>query len=552
VSTPSGTPRTIGDVARWLAPGRHWRDLGAWPPDVFATAGTVLHESGAYRLVVSPPAGFAWPPPISGGEWTEVVRQRGRAWAASVAPGQAHGPRPKEVGQLVAELDRNRNLPLSQLATPACWTIACNLLTLFAMADEACAGVVGSGSPLSPFHVQARSRLARTGSLARLDRDRVRVLPKLRVPESGITIRSLSRHVALEHSEVAAEWLDSFSVESESLQNRFTLLLVPWPSEAFPGEFRRVKGPLVNLDESTFGFFEYSPQTAFDPRLVLELALSAAGRVGPIDAVVLPESVLVRKEADALQTLLLENNIPYLVAGIRQPGSSSTSLGANYAFLGGRRSDGTQWSIEQYKHHRWFLDRGQIEQYHLGPALDPNRRWWEAIDVSSRHLTFVGIRDWLTLCPLICEDLARPDPVASLLRAVGPSLVIALLLDGPQLATRWPARYATVLADDPGCAVLTLSSLGLVRRSKPPSVARSRIVGLWKEHRGVPREIELEEGAEAIALTVSSTRSKSVTADGRAEEGYTADVVMSGVEQIYRAPSPAPARPKRARSKPAG
>ena len=49
-------------------------------------------------------------------------------------------------------------------------------------------------------------------------------------------------------------------------------------------------------------------------------------------------------------------------------------------------------------------------------------------------------------------DLAQPDPVASIIRQVGPSLVIGLLLDGPQLAERWPARYASVFADDPGCA----------------------------------------------------------------------------------------------------
>jgi len=52
------------------------------------------------------------------------------------------------------------------------------------------------------------------------------------------------------------------------------------------------------------------------------------------------------------------------------------------------------------------------------------------------------------LTVLICEDLARLDPVNDLVRAVGPNLVMSLLMDGPQLTTRWPARYATVLADD--------------------------------------------------------------------------------------------------------
>jgi hypothetical protein len=45
--------------------------------------------------------------------------------------------------------------------------------------------------------------------------------------------------------------------------------------------------------------------------------------------------------------------------------------------------------------------------------------------------------------------------VAELLRDVGPTLVVTILLDGPQLGSRWTARCASVLADDPGSAVLT-------------------------------------------------------------------------------------------------
>lgn len=30
-------------------------------------------------------------------------------------------------------------------------------------------------------------------------------------------------------------------------------------------------------------------------------------------------------------------------------------------------------------------------------------------------------------------------------------------MDGPQLGSRWPGRYAGVLADEPGCSVLTFT-----------------------------------------------------------------------------------------------
>jgi hypothetical protein len=53
-------------------------------------------------------------------------------------------------------------------------------------------------------------------------------------------------------------------------------------------------------------------------------------------------------------------------------------------------------------------------------------------------------------------------------------LLIALLMDGPQLKSRWSGRYAGVLAEDPGSSVLTLTSLGMALRSRP-IVAGKRI-----------------------------------------------------------------------------
>ena len=73
---------------------------------------------------------------------------------------------------------------------------------------------------------------------------------------------------------------------------------------------------------------------------------------------------------------------------------------------------------------------------------------------------------------LVCEDLAQIDDVADVLRSVGPMVLIIPLLDGPQLSSRWAARYASVLADDPGSTVLTLTSYGMARRSRPPGKPR--------------------------------------------------------------------------------
>jgi len=71
--------------------------------------------------------------------------------------------------------------------------------------------------------------------------------------------------------------------------------------------------------------------------------------------------------------------------------------------------------------------------------------------------TFYVFRYGMSMATLICEDLARIDPVQTVIRAIGPNLVIALLMDGPQWQRRWSGRYATVLADDPGSAVLSVT-----------------------------------------------------------------------------------------------
>ncbi|MGV3758343.1 MAG: hypothetical protein ACO1PW_02215, partial [Actinomycetota bacterium] len=136
--------------------------------------------------------------------------------------------------------------------------------------------------------------------------------------------------------------------------------------------------------------------------------------------------------------------------------------------------------------------------------------------------------------PLICEDLARLDEVADVLRRIGPTLVVALLLDGPQLAGRWPARYATILADEPGSAVLTLTSLGMVTRSQPPGAHRSRVVALWSDANHRRRELELPRGASGLLLTATVGMKTAWTADGRRHDNLP-DLELTGVESLRRA-----------------
>lgn len=111
--------------------------------------------------------------------------------------------------------------------------------------------------------------------------------------------------------------------------------------------------------------------------------------------------------------------------------------------------------------------------------------------------------------------LAQIDSVAEVIRAVGPTVVFAPLLDGTQLNSRWAARYASVLADDPGSAVLTLTSYGMAHRSRPQGLDSSPVVALGKDPARGLREIRLESGAQGVLLTLCGSRTARRSADGR-------------------------------------
>jgi hypothetical protein len=529
---------TIGDELARVAPAMSWRELSRWPPDVFAATGSILADSGAYRWVICPPDGRSWPP--SGGacdeaSWEASVLRCGKAWAAwAVSPAASdEGPTldpPEAVAHCTTLLDGAADTPITDLGEGDCWETVVALLELHALADEACAGAGLVAT--SEFQRAARTVLDQTGSLARLPTDRVRVLPKLRPPESGITLRSISHNLALDRTEVRTNWLRAPkpTIERQSPPDgRLTLLLVPYPTNVHANDFRPIRGPLLNMDQRRFGFFEYAPTEPLDIDAIVGLVESALRRVGAIDAVVLPEAALDEAVVPTVQERLAGAGVPYLIAGVRRSSTAEEPFATNYAYIGG-----TGWSAHQHKHHRWNVDPPQVHQYHLGAALDPNHRWWEAIRIQRRSLTFVTTSEpeGLTICPLVCEDLARPDPVSDVIRAVAPTLVVGLLLDGPQLAARWPARYASVLADDPGSSVLTLTPLGMAWRSQPAGFSPSRVIALWKDpHRGL-QQITLAEDARAVALTAHRREVDVVSADGRGSSEPVLELVLSGLEQV--------------------
>lgn len=546
-----GSKYTLGSYFAELL-GFRIRKRGAptWPPDVFAIAAGALQVSGAYRRVLE-----SWPPTIPGtgtsDAWVKRIRELGLGWRRGW-----HSPTaavvPPEIHEWWEIAEQARDTPLTEIGNDP--NLCDALLQLLAVSDEASigfgipgsdlSGTAGFGRDLAYRHAQellVRSPGEFGASLAeRIHPSRVRVLPKLHTPQTGLTIRSMSHHLAFcLPNEVRPHWS---VVPRLGRRTELNLLLVPWPDSIRQDQFQAVPGskvPLINLP-SRYGFFTFriDPKAPF--RIWLDRLLRATTkRVGTIDGIVLPELSIAETQWRYVRRKAAQMSA-FLVAGLGKPAARVGAPGKNCVNVDIPLSAGYIVHLPtQVKHHRWQLEKYQIERYGLERILAPDRLWWEYSSIDQRTLNFVPLYDWLTMAVLICEDLARPDPVGELVRAVGPNLVISLLMDGAQRTDRWSSRYAAVLADDPGCSVLTLTSLGMTQLGPvSASGSKARSIALWKDARnGPPKVIELEAGADAIVLRVGMEDREEWTADGRSDEGTTCYPVLREVVQI-----PAPPR----------
>ncbi len=511
-----------------------WDRLPEWPPDVFACTAVILHVTGAFRFAVSPPSGQRWPPTP---DWSADVEKAARQWVDELRAGGT------ELPDLVAEhwetLGRARTMRLEDVANGTHWPTCVAILTLHAVVDETLAGLddYQGGEPGS-FEGRAWQLVAQTGSLSRLPPSGIRILPKSHLSQGGINLRSLSRHLSSHVSPVDVSWTRVVLgdvAERREVGTTWNVLLLPWPLEIDEADFGPSARPVLGMDPKAFGFFAFDPQRRLDLSYVRASLASALERGIEVHAVVLPEAALLPEEIGPLEDVLVEHGAIFLAAGVREPPDAESHLGRNYAHIG--LWSGAAWTrLEADKHHRWSLDESQIVQYGLSDVLASEKVWWEAISVPRRGVAFLDVGAGATTAVLICEDLARLDEVAEVLRYVGPTFVIALLLDGPQLATRWSSRYASVLADDPGSAVLTLTSLGMATRSQHLGRSGSRVIALWKDPDRGLREIELEDRAGAVLLTLGEQRRTVWTADGRCHTGRTPRLVLEGVHQLATVP----------------
>lgn len=528
-----------------------------WPPDLFAVVGTIIDRSGCYTQA-SPdrsnlPAHEHYLAEVAGiaSLWTDMYQA------------------PAAVAALWTELIIGHGgMTLESLhSDPVAVRV---LLKLFAIADETCAGMGWDGGKESSiFTLVALFNL--TGAApdpirlpygsrslcGMVSPDAAVVLPKSITSSVGCTLRSLSHNLALlpPKTVICPSWRMASIRRSgprldPALPYDIRLLLVPFPFTIHADSFllSSPKTPLAgaNYVPAYFSLVQRWLDTVIGPltgaRLAAELFVplirQARAESGSIpNGVILPECALSSEVAEGLVRALVGSGIEFLITGVLEldPKTQKFNNVARTFVIqpGGAVVD------SQKKHHRWRLDKYQVKRYALDFDDDrDNSQWWEDIDVGQRQLPFFGLRRDMSIATLICEDLARTDPAMTAIRAVGPNLVVALLMDGPQLAVRWPGRYATVLAEDPGSAVLTLTCAAMVDRSNWMEAKPARSIGLWRDASGNMQEIGLPAGSLGILLTLQSAKKHQNTLDNRSDGSRSRQLTLTTVVPLFLAKRP--------------
>lgn len=538
-----------------------------WPPDLYAIAGGLLKRSGAYLRVFDRIARSE--------SYLDGIDAIGDAWRARIEglPKRVTIPallsaRPKGVLQLWKRLIAHKETKISEVRDSK--SLSEDLIRMTLIADEACAGI-GIDWDLEPSDQSASRRsiflsLADTALSSNKNRsfcwdlsvDVICVLAKQHTPQLGATFRSLSHHLALYlPTDITARWMNPYPrAESPLAQKSLNLLLLPWPIRIKADDFSEVHRVRRETDvTATSSYFRFDPEehestAQFRKRLrrTLEHARRESGK---IDAIIFPELALTETQYYEAERVAFDERA-ILIAGLREKRAGLYDWDLNWCAVQPagmlretndryRRNDRLIESLRlrQPKHHRWRLTHEQIISYQLSGRLPVQSDCWENAELLPRIMHFVTLNH-MTWSVLVCEDLARQDPAADLIRAVGPNLLIALLMDGPQLKARWPGRYAGVLAEDPGTSVLTLTSLGMSVRSRPINSGKrmeiSRVIALWNDAEEGEVEISLDEGDDACVLTLECRKVTEYRADGRGDGSETRCPVFAGFKSFRTEP----------------
>jgi len=580
-TTPLYEAGTLGEWLDYVMPDASDGDwVPMWPPDAFAIGAALLRRTGGYLDLVNGDDLRSSIPVLD----ADTVSTAGRTWRrdlndvfATGHSGSKSAKKRKRIREVCPQQIRDAWLLLRGNGAVALADIRSHrdvtaaAITLCTVSDAACEGLGVGVEPQSSYQKDVHEVNGASPFLGFAERNaskepnrfrsyclhippaKLAVLGKRHTPQRGCSIRSLTHHLALyTPTEIQAVWPAAIQKTHEEI-DVFNVLLLPWPVDIADVDFS------VRVAVGHQRYFDYTPKPLAHPTALTRVKRAmaeAAKYVDRVHAVVLPELALDESEFAAIEKFVSRRRA-MLVSGVRKAACSETcAMPANTCAIqpyglsvhsdinpAPEAQDLDAHRRTQFKHHRWCLDRRQIMQYRLGGRLPASRDCWEYTYLGQREIHFVTLASWLTISTLICEDLARQEPVTEVVRAVGPNLIFALLMDGPQLKSRWSSRYASVLAEDPGCSVLSVTSLGMSKRSKPGDVKatddKSNCIALWRDAVYGEQELYLEPEHDACVLSLVCKTKEEFTLTGHNLSRRAHFPVFAGYQSFrsHRAPA---------------
>lgn len=528
--------------SRKTAKNKVWETVPKVAPDVFGICAQLLETSGAfatYCASVTQPGRTSLDPRL----WLSNIelldaKHLGSYWAKGEYYRDLHDELNKRWEALLCYWDwpLAADVYRDQGVEPAWWAHAYFLLIA---ADRACEKI-GFGEAASTYAKTYTAELLLSPSLPDdleangngdfygasftakstigflLDPDVVCVQPKSLVSTVGSSCRVFSRNLCfLRPKGVVRTRFAPQSAASrlDDAKGQLNVLLVPFPYQLTESSFVASNVQLGARDRSF-----HLDQSWLTPAVLKELEnmiVKAENDSGPINGVVFPELSL---NANAFRRLskharTICKSLEFFLAGVAQGEDNERGNFLWCSIFNHDEGPVSEFTFVQSKHHRWKLDERQVRQYGIGNSLNPGYNWWEHISLKSRELCFVNFRSQSIFSTLICEDLARSDPCHEILRAVGPNIVFSLLMDGPQLRTRWSARYASALAEDPGCTVLTLTSQGMAERSAQVRIEKHRNDQRYSDVTRAKKVKAEKASARVVAYVATPLGDKEVVCD---------------------------------------
>ncbi|MFN1616832.1 hypothetical protein [Vibrio rotiferianus] len=503
-------------------------DLIYWPPNIFVILYTLIERTDKYRLLVSPKNGFGWKKvdqdevDIINNDWhkllADMYSQQNLPFASfDILHNLTIIFNKNTYNSCIYELFKDPQF------SKACFKILLAIDKLFSKIN------VCNYNKLEPlqfflflresFKTISQSKLNTTSNISDCHSKNGIVTFKSSVPQTGLTMNNVTHNLTVIKPTVKPHIVSNRAKSHGFNKSSYNILFLPWPQTVSSSSFKIAKNdPEMDMN-GYFGFFDYKPKKSIDTKLFLAALKQGINRAGQIDLIVLPECAMSNQTFEEIcndLSHIFKEHAPSLLSGVY--GEEPDGYGINSAKLAFVNELGTYQIEEQRKHHRWFLDQSQIRNYNLANALDPGRKWWEKIKIGRRRLLTVHSNKQVTLCPLICEDLARQEPVAQAVRSVGANLVVSLLLDGPQLSFRWSGKYAAVLSDDPGSSVLSVTALGMTQRATGLGHDPSSDVALWSEPGKSATTLNLKDDHDGLVLELTISPEQQWTIDGRLEE----------------------------------